>query len=102
MRGARHCGAGWRHSRIWRGSPGSDARDVGPAARRVPRPHPPASRAPAGEQDAECRLRAEILDAERRVLVRLRNEGAISDDVLRELEQELDLEALRIGAGEQR
>jgi monovalent cation/hydrogen antiporter len=57
---------------------------------------------PPGELDAECRLRAEILDAERRGLVRLRNENAISDDVLLELEQELDLEALRIGAGEQR
>jgi CPA1 family monovalent cation:H+ antiporter len=34
-------------------------------------------------------------DAERRMLVRLRNEGAISDEVLRELEQELDLDALR-------
>jgi CPA1 family monovalent cation:H+ antiporter len=29
------------------------------------------------------------------MLVRLRNEGAISDEVLRDLEQELDLEALR-------
>jgi CPA1 family monovalent cation:H+ antiporter len=29
------------------------------------------------------------------LLVRLRNEGAISDEVLRDLEQELDLDALR-------
>jgi hypothetical protein len=29
----------------------------------------------------------------------LRDEGAISDEVLRELEQELDLEAVRVGAG---
>ena len=57
---------------------------------------------PAGERDADCRLRAEILDAERRGLVRLRNEDAISDEVLLELEQELDLEALRIGAAERR
>ena len=28
---------------------------------------------------------------------RLRNEGAISDDVLRELQQELDLDAVRVG-----
>jgi CPA1 family monovalent cation:H+ antiporter len=41
-----------------------------------------------------------MLRAERRMLVRLRNEGAISDDVLRELEQELDLEAVRVGVGE--
>jgi len=32
----------------------------------------------------------------------LRNEGAISDDVLRELEQELDLESVRGGGGEDR
>jgi len=29
------------------------------------------------------------------LLVRLRNEGAISDEVLRELERELDFDALR-------
>jgi hypothetical protein len=32
------------------------------------------------------------------MLVRLRNEGAISDEVLGTLEQELDLEAVRLGA----
>jgi hypothetical protein len=36
------------------------------------------------------------------MLVRLHNEGAISDDVLLELEQELDLEAVRVGAGRKR
>ncbi|MES2125231.1 MAG: Na+/H+ antiporter [Gemmatimonadota bacterium] len=46
------------------------------------------------------RLRAELLRAERRAVVRLRDEGAISDEVLHELERELDVEALRIGAGE--
>ena len=55
-----------------------------------------------GEPEGRRRLRTEMLRAERRMLVRLRNEGAISDDVLRELEQELDLEAVRIGAGEER
>ena len=45
------------------------------------------------------RLRRGMLDAERRMLVRLRNEGAISDEVLRELEQDLDLEAIRAGVG---
>jgi len=40
-------------------------------------------------------LRARMRHAERRMLVRLRNEGAISDEVLRELEQELDLDAMR-------
>ena len=56
----------------------------------------------AGEPEARRRLRSEMLRAERRILVRLRNEGAISDDVLRELELELDLEAVRVGAGEDR
>jgi CPA1 family monovalent cation:H+ antiporter len=45
------------------------------------------------------RLRRGMLDAERRMLVRLRNEGAISDEVLRDLEQDLDLEAIRAGMG---
>ncbi len=57
---------------------------------------------PPGEHDIECRLRLEILGAERRELVRLRNENAISDEVLLDLEQELDLEAMRIGAGGRR
>ncbi|HET7457992.1 MAG TPA: Na+/H+ antiporter [Gemmatimonadaceae bacterium] len=49
--------------------------------------------------DGRRRLRTAMIRAERRMLVRLRNEGAISDEVLRELEQELDLEAIRVGAG---
>ena len=55
-----------------------------------------------GEPEGRRRLRTEMLRSERRMLVRLRNEGAISDDVLRELEQELDLEAVRMGAGDAR
>jgi len=55
-----------------------------------------------GEPEGRRRLRAAMLRAERRMLVRLRNEGAISDDVLLELEQELDLEAVRVGAGRDR
>lgn len=51
---------------------------------------------------ARRRLRAGMIRAEHRMLIRLRNEGAISDEVLRELEQELDLEAIRAGAGEAR
>ncbi|HYW52061.1 MAG TPA: Na+/H+ antiporter, partial [Gemmatimonadaceae bacterium] len=46
------------------------------------------------------RLRTGILEAERRMLVRLRNEGAISDETLRALESELDHEAVRFGAGD--
>src|SRR6478735_6608497 len=56
----------------------------------------------AGEPEGRRRLRSEMLRAERRMLVRLRNEGAISDDVLRELEQELDRGWVRGGAGEDR
>ncbi|MEO8450520.1 MAG: Na+/H+ antiporter [Gemmatimonadota bacterium] len=52
--------------------------------------------------DARRRLRREVLRAERRAMVRLRDEGAISDEVLQELERELDVEALRLGGGELR
>jgi CPA1 family monovalent cation:H+ antiporter len=54
------------------------------------------------DDETECRLRRETLDAERRALVRLRNEGAIADEVLIELEQELDHEAIRLGIGDLR
>jgi CPA1 family monovalent cation:H+ antiporter len=53
-----------------------------------------------GSYAGRRRLRLRMIDAERRMLIRLRNEDAISDDVLRELEQELDLEAIRAGAAE--
>lgn len=46
------------------------------------------------------RLRLAMIDAERRMLIRLRDEDAISDEVLRGLEQELDLESVRAGGGE--
>jgi CPA1 family monovalent cation:H+ antiporter len=55
-----------------------------------------------GSYAGRRRLRLGMIDAERRMLVRLRNEDAISDDVLRSLEQELDLEAIRAGAGDSR
>lgn len=53
-----------------------------------------------GSYAGRRRLRLEMIGAERRMLIRLRNEDAISDEVLRALEQELDLEAVRAGAGE--
>ena len=53
----------------------------------------------ARAQAAIRRLRHETLSAERRALIALRDEGAISDDVLHRLEQELDIEAIRIGVG---
>lgn len=55
-----------------------------------------------GSYEARRQLRLRMIGAERRMLVRLRNEDAISDDVLRELELELDLEAVRAGAGDDR
>jgi Na+/H+ antiporter len=48
------------------------------------------------------RLRHETLTAERRALIDLRNKDVISDEVLHRLEHELDVEALRLGVGEQR
>jgi CPA1 family monovalent cation:H+ antiporter len=48
------------------------------------------------------RLRHETLTAERLALIDLRNKGIISDEVLHRLEHELDVEALRLGVGEQR
>jgi CPA1 family monovalent cation:H+ antiporter len=56
----------------------------------------------ARAQAAFRRLRHETLSAERRALIALRDEGVISDDVLHRLEQELDIEAMRIGLGEER
>jgi CPA1 family monovalent cation:H+ antiporter len=55
-----------------------------------------------GGKGGRRRLRLEMIHAERKMLVRLRNEGAISDEVLRDLEQELDLDAIRMGGGSQR
>jgi CPA1 family monovalent cation:H+ antiporter len=54
------------------------------------------------------RLRAEMIQAEREVLVRLRNTGELDDHILREVQQQLDLEetlltpALQDGASERR
>ena len=43
-------------------------------------------------------IRRTIIDAEREALLRLRAEGEVSDEVLRELERELDLEERRMDA----
>jgi CPA1 family monovalent cation:H+ antiporter len=42
------------------------------------------------------RLRRELLEAERRRIVELRNEGVISSEVMRRVERDLDLEAARL------
>ncbi|HTK93454.1 MAG TPA: Na+/H+ antiporter [Verrucomicrobiae bacterium] len=51
---------------------------------------------------ARRRLRHDLLTAERRALIDLRDRGVISDEVLHRLEQELDVEAIRLGLGETR
>lgn len=49
------------------------------------------------EQSADYqRLRRELLDAERSAVVQLRNEGRISDEVMRAVEREIDLEDARL------
>ena len=42
------------------------------------------------------------MTAKRLALIGLRNDGAISDELLHRLERELDVEALRLGIGERR
>lgn len=44
------------------------------------------------------RLRRALLDAERRAVIALRDDGTISDEVLHRIERDLDLEETRIGA----
>jgi len=44
------------------------------------------------------KVRKEMIDAERRELIRLRDEGVVGDDVLRAIQRELDLEELQLEA----
>jgi CPA1 family monovalent cation:H+ antiporter len=60
------------------------------------------SDAAAKVEAAVRRLRHETLSAERRAVIALRDQGVISDEILHRLEQELDVEAMRIGLGEVR
>jgi Na+/H+ antiporter len=71
-------------------------------AERLRRLGPPdgTGRSAAEEEAAVRRLRAEILEAERRALIELRDQEVISDEVLSRLEHELNLEAMRAGLGE--
>jgi hypothetical protein len=48
-----------------------------------------------GESEAYRRLRNQALDAERKAVVKLRNEGKISEEVLHKVQEALDLEALQ-------
>ena len=42
------------------------------------------------------KVRREMIDAERREMIRLRDEGVVSDDVMHTIERELDLEQLQL------
>jgi Na+/H+ antiporter len=75
-----------------------DARDV-QALRAEVRERAQMNEQHGGSYAGRRRLRLAMIEAERRMLIRLRNEDAISDEVQRELEFELDLEAVRAGAG---
>ena len=55
-----------------------------------------------GSAEGRRQLRLHMIGAQRRMLVRLRNEGAISDEVLSTIERELDFDAIRVGGGEER
>ena len=44
------------------------------------------------------KLRRELLEAERHAVVAMRNTGEISDEVMRRIERDLDLEDSRLGA----
>ncbi len=79
----------------------ADPRDV-EVLRREVRERVQLSEHRGGNYVGRRRLRLGMIAAERRMLIRLRNEGAISDEVLREIEQELDLESVRVGAGDVR
>jgi monovalent cation/hydrogen antiporter len=81
--------------------PGVDQHDV-ESLRHEMRERARAHQHHGGDTLGRRKLRANMIREERRLLVRLRNEGAISDEVLRELEHELDLDAIRAGAGDTR
>ena len=46
------------------------------------------------------RLRTAMIAAERRAIIRLRDEGAIGDEVLRRVQRDLDLETMLLESGE--
>jgi Na+/H+ antiporter len=52
----------------------------------------------AVDLSAHQRVKLDLLDAERRTVIQLRNRGVINDEVLRRIERDLDLEELRLEA----
>jgi monovalent cation/hydrogen antiporter len=51
--------------------------------------------------DAWRKARSEMIAAERRELVRLRDDGTIADDVMRRVQRDLDLEQMLVGASDE-
>ena len=49
------------------------------------------------EEVDHLEIRAAVVTAQREAVIRLRDDGVISDDVLRRIERDLDLEAIRTG-----
>jgi CPA1 family monovalent cation:H+ antiporter len=64
----------------------------------VDRQHDPSSDGEDRELIEHREIKRTVIDSEREALLRLRAEGAIDDDVLRNLERELDLEERRMDA----
>jgi len=58
--------------------------------------------APGSEAEQELvehrQIRRDVIDAQRDALLRMRDRGAIDDDVLRNIERDLDLEEIRMEA----
>ena len=79
--------------------PWVDARDV-QALRAELRERLRTNEQDGGSFAGRRRLRLAMIEAERKMLIRLRDEDAISDEVQRALEQELDLESVRAGGGD--
>lgn len=58
----------------------------------------------SGEEDYEARseafkrFRRELIEAEREAVLRLRSEGKIGDEVMRQIERDFDLEESRLEA----
>jgi monovalent cation/hydrogen antiporter len=81
--------------------PGASREELERIAQDVRTVHGPDAIGGDGTTRAEIHRRARLstVSAKRRALIRLRDEGAISDEILLDLESELDYEALRLGAG---
>jgi CPA1 family monovalent cation:H+ antiporter len=71
---------------------------LAPAARHLRTHHVKRQR---HEDEAASRVRADMIAAERRELVRLRDRGVIGDDVMRVVQHDLDLEQMLVGASDE-